>query len=284
MTPYYTDIRHMCIPLQQHLLIFIDLTAYFLLLPVLLAVFTSLPQNFIVNLSKGIYLIPFVTLTIPPPNISTAGSYASDTMAPLEMFWMCCFYLFFSPPSFPVNSHRHCFDVGETHFIWLSAVTHGHPQRHAFFICQRSFHIRRGGGDFQSTFENPSENGSPDILLYSHDFYFFCFILLGLKHYWGVQHFQILIIDLVFGAGRGWFFQYLQLCDQSDQKCPEVSTIKLHLICWWTCTHSFLFCFVFFKVHRFLPLVSLALFFCHYTTIKPCGWLATVQEVWCLNQ
>lgn len=113
----YTDIRHMCIPLQQHLLIFIDLTAYFLLLPVLLAVFTSLPQNFIVNLSKGIYLIPFVTLPIPPPNISTAGSYASDTMAPLEMFWMCCFYLFFSPPSFPVNSHGHCFDVGETHFI-----------------------------------------------------------------------------------------------------------------------------------------------------------------------
>lgn len=101
MTPYYIDINlHMCIPLQQHLLIFIDLTQYFLLLQ-------SLPQNFIVNLSKDIYLIPFVTLPIPPPNISTAGSYASDTMAPLEMFWMSWGFLFcfdffaFSPSVFP---------------------------------------------------------------------------------------------------------------------------------------------------------------------------------------
>lgn len=146
-----------------------------------------------------------------------------------------------------------------------------------------SHHKKGGGGDFQSTFESPSENGSPHNTSLQSWFLFYFFILLGLKHYWGVPHFQILIIDLVFGGGRGLFFQYLHLCDQLDQKCPEVSTIKLPLDLLVN-MYTVLFCFLlFFKCTDF-SLLFPWLFFCYYTTIKPCGWLATVQEVWCLNQ
>lgn len=103
--------------------------------------------------------------------------------------------------------------------------------------------------------------------------FIFCFILLGLKHYWGVQHFQILIIDLVFGGGRGLFFQYLQLCDQSDQKCPEVSTIKLPLDLLVNMYTQLFFCF-FFKCTDFSLLFPWLVFLSlhHYKTLWLIGY------------